>query len=320
MSRECESITPRHVSVPESLAGQRLDRALAALLPEYSRSRLQAWIHAGRVLVDGRAPRPRDAVRAGARIRVRPVCEPDETVVAQPIPLAVVHEEEQLLVVDKAPGLVVHPGAGHPDGTLQNALLHYDESLAALPRAGLVHRLDKNTSGLLLVARTLRAHNALVKAMQAREIHREYLALVCGRLIAGGRVNQPIGRHPGDRVRMAVRPDGRRAVTDYRVQARYRAHTLLRVILETGRTHQIRVHMAWLRHPVLGDPVYGRGNAPVKGASPEVARTLQAFPRQALHARRLRLAHPVSGETLALEAPVPEDMAGLIATLKRADG
>lgn len=315
MAAESESAESQRLRVPEELAGERLDRALAALMPEYSRSRLQSWIKAGRVWRDGQLQKPRDAVSAGDEIVVHPVAEPSGEVLPQDIPLDVVYEDRHLLVVNKPPGLVVHPGAGNPDNTLQNALLNFDPGLASVPRGGLVHRLDKDTSGLLLVARDLRAHNALVKAMQARHIHREYLAVVCGRVIAGGRVDQPLGRHPRDRVRMDVRPQGRRAVTLYYVQARYRAHTLLRVQLETGRTHQIRVHMAWLRHPIVGDPVYGKGTSASRGASPELAEALQAFRRQALHAKNLRLAHPLSGESLAFQAPVPEDMRALMEVL-----
>lgn len=306
----------RRVRVPEQMDGERVDRALAALMPEYSRSRLQAWIKAGNVLLSGRMPRPRDSVRAGDEIEVRPVAEPSDEVVAQAIPLEAVYEDAHLLVVNKPAGLVVHPGAGNPDRTLQNALLHHDPGLARLPRAGLVHRLDKDTSGLLLVARDLQAHNALVKAMQARDIHREYLAVVDGLMTAGGRVDQPLGRHPRDRIRMNVRPRGRRAVTEYRVLERFRAHTLLRVNLETGRTHQIRVHMAWLRFPLVGDPLYGTKAGVPQGVTPELGTILRAFRRQALHARHLRLQHPTTGASLALEAPVPEDMQALIEALR----
>lgn len=306
----------RRVHVPERMDGERVDRVLAALMPEYSRSRLQTWIKAGHVRLAGRRPRPRDTARAGDEIEVRTVAEPSDEVEAQAIPVEVVYEDAHLLVVNKPPGLVVHPGAGNPDRTLQNALLHHDPELARLPRAGLVHRLDKDTSGLLLVARDLGAHNALVKAMQARHIHREYLAVVHGLMTAGGRVDQPLGRHPRDRVRMGVRPRGRRAVTQYRVLERFRAHTLLRVNLETGRTHQIRVHMAWLRFPIVGDPLYGTNAGLPQGVTPELGEMLGSFRRQALHARQLQLQHPITGASLALEAPVPDDMQALIEALR----
>lgn len=304
-----------HLTIPGRLAGQRLDRALAELLPDYSRSRLQAWIRAGHVHVGGQPPRPRDPVRAGDEVAVAPQSEAGGEMLAQPVAFEVVHRDHDLLVVNKPAGLVVHPGAGNPDATLQNGLLYYEPALAALPRAGMVHRLDKDTTGLLLVALSLRAHTALVRALQARDIHREYVGVVQGAMTAGGRVEQPLGRHPVDRVRMAVRPDGRPAVTEYRVAERFRAHTALRVRLETGRTHQIRVHMAWLRFPLVGDPVYGRKGG-VAAASPALWEKLNAFPRQALHAARLKLAHPISGEPLELQSPLPADMRALLEALR----
>lgn len=303
--------------LPESVAGQRLDQALALLLPDYSRSRLKAWIDAGDVSVDGKACRPRDVVAGGERVKVVARFEPQGEVRAQPIALAVVHEDADLLVVDKPAGLVVHPGAGNPDRTLQNALLAHDASLAALPRAGIVHRLDKDTSGLLLVARTPAAHTALVRMLEARDIHREYQAVCCGVMTAGGTVDAAIGRHRADRLRMAVREGGRDAVTHYRVIRRFRAHTHLRVQLETGRTHQIRVHLAHVGYPIVGDPLYGRRLALPRGASDEFVAALRGFRRQALHAARLELAHPRTGRALAFEAPLPADFQALLAALAR---
>jgi 23S rRNA pseudouridine1911/1915/1917 synthase len=306
----------RCLTVPPELAGQRLDRVLAGLLPEYSRSRLQQWIEEGRVTLEERASRPREKVAAGQRIRVQ--LEPPRIVetVAQDLPLGVVYEDDALLVINKPPGLVVHPGAGNPDGTLLNALLHHAPELAQVPRAGIVHRIDKDTSGLLVVARTLAAHAALVRALAARAITREYEAVVCGVLTAGGTVDQPIGRDERDRTRMRVKTAARAAVTHYRVLERFRAHTHLLLRLETGRTHQIRVHMQYLRHPLVGDPVYGRRLGMPAGASAALREALQAFRRQALHARRLALAHPLSGAAMEWQAPLPADMAQLLAALR----
>jgi len=311
------TVTVLRATVPERLSGERLDRALAVLFPQHSRSRLQQWIRAGHVSVAGSQPRPRDAVTAGDEVVLRVPCEPAGDVVRpQPIPLDVVYEDESVLVIDKPAGMVVHPGAGNPDGTLQNALLDHAPELRRVPRAGIVHRLDKDTTGLLVVARTPEAHTRMVAALQAREMHREYDAIVIGRVIAGGTLEAPIGRHPVDRVRMAVRRGGRPAVTHYRVRERYRAHTRLRVWLETGRTHQIRVHLAHAGHPVLGDPVYGGRLRLPAGAGAELAGALRAFRRQALHAARLALAHPATGELVTFEAPPPPDMQRLVEVLR----
>ncbi len=302
--------------VPEALAGERLDRALAALFPDYSRSRLQQWIRAGRVAVAGAARRPRDPVRAGEAVTLEAEPATETPLVPEPIPLRIVHEDDALLVVDKPAGLVVHPGAGNPGGTLVNGLLHYDPALAALPRAGIVHRLDKDTSGLLVVARTYAAHAHLVAELQARRVGRAYQAVVVGRPTAGGRVEAPIARHPRERKRMAVVSGGRPAATRYRVAERFAAHTLLDVALETGRTHQIRVHMAHVGLPLLGDPVYGRRPVFPKGASEALREALGGFRRQALHARRLSLRHPDGGAEAAWEAPAPDDLAALLEALR----
>jgi 23S rRNA pseudouridine1911/1915/1917 synthase len=238
---------------------------------------------------------------------------------AEAIPLTVTFQDRTLLIINKPPGMVVHPGAGNARHTLQNALLALDPKLALLPRAGLVHRLDKDTSGLLVVARTPEAHAALIAAMAARKIGREYLALCTGVMTAGGTVDEPIGRHRTQRTRMAVRADGRPAVTRYRLAKRFRAHTLVRVELETGRTHQIRVHLAHLGFPVVGDPLYGGRRRVPAGCTPALSAELRAFPRQALHAARLKLTHPVTGREHAWEAPLPEDMQRLLGALE-ADG
>ena len=298
-------------------SGLRLDQALARALPQYSRARLQSWIEAGAVLVDGRRLRAKDKVLGGEQIEVAARLEADERVAPEEQPLAVVHQDRALFVINKPAGMVVHPGAGNPRHTLQNALLALDAKLALVPRAGLVHRLDKDTSGLLVVARTPEAHARLVAALAEREIERIYIAICTGAMTGGGTVDAPIGRHRTQRTRMAVRSDGRDAVTHYRIVKRYRAHTLVRVQLETGRTHQIRVHLAHIGYPIVGDPLYvGRRRLPA-GCTAALAAALGAFPRQALHAARLALAHPMTGRALEWEVPIPDDMAGLLAALDR---
>ena len=308
----------RHeLTLPAESAGMRLDQALARLLPDYSRTRIKDWIDAGRVLVDMRRPKPRDVVNGGERVVVEVEFVPEESVAAQELALDVVHEDESLLVINKPAGLVVHPGAGNRDRTLQNALLHLDPSLASVPRAGLVHRLDKDTSGLLVVARTVIAHTELVRKLQAREIERHYEAICVGVMTAGGTVDRPIGRHRTDRLRMAVREDGREATTHYRVIERFRAHTHVRAQLETGRTHQIRVHLAHIKHGLVGDSTYGGRLLPPRGASADLIDALRSFKRQALHAARLKLEHPQSGAPMEWQVPVPLDMQLLLEALRR---
>ncbi len=304
------------LTLPADAAGLRFDQALARALPQYSRERLKGWIEAGAVQIDGRPLRGKDRVLGGEQVRIRAVLPAETRVVAEAIPLRVVFRDRALLVIDKPAGLVVHPGAGNARHTLQNALLALDPKLALVPRAGLAHRLDKDTSGLLLVARTPEAHTALTAAMARRAITREYLAVCTGVMTAGGTIDAPIGRHRTQRTRMAVRADGRLAVTHYRIVERFHAHTLLRVTLETGRTHQIRVHLAHIGFPVVGDPVYaGRRRIPA-GATPAVVAALESFHRQALHATRLRLLHPLNGRELTWEAPLPVDMQRLLAALE----
>lgn len=294
--------------LPPDAAGQRLDQVLAGIYGQYSRARISSWIKRGEVLVNRAPARPRDKMAGGEEIIIEARIETDTGPEPEAIPLDIIHEDADILVINKPPGLVVHPGAGNPRHTLLNALLHHEPRLAALPRAGIVQRLDKDTSGLMVIAKTLTAHARLVEALQARTIRREYLAIVNGVLTAGGTVDQPIGRHPRQRLQMAVVSNGKPAVTHYRVVERYRAHTLIRVQLETGRTHQIRVHMAWLKLPILGDPLYGPRPRLPRGAAAEVRTAIQGFGRQALHACALALAHPVTGEALQFEAPVPDDM------------
>jgi 23S rRNA pseudouridine1911/1915/1917 synthase len=304
-----------HLVIPPEYRGQRLDAALAALLPAYSRSRLKGWLEAGRIAVDGQPARPRTKIMGGEAIRLSPDFPAITEWLPEALPLEIVHEDPDLLVVIKPAGLTVHPGAGQPSGTLVNALLHYDPALAALPRAGLVHRLDKDTSGLLVVARSPRAHAALVAALAAREVKRRYLAVVQGVPIVGGRIEAPLGRHPRDRLRMAVVGGGRPSVTHYRVRARYRVQAALEVDLESGRTHQIRVHLAHVGFPVVGDPLYGRRPRLPPAPLPALAATLAGFSRQALHAEHLSFAHPVTGAELGFHAPPPPDLLELLRLL-----
>jgi 23S rRNA pseudouridine1911/1915/1917 synthase len=303
------------IEISEELAGLRLDQALARLFPQYSRQRLQGWIEAGAVTLNGNLPRSKDKVLGGERVHIEAQIEAETAVAAESLPVEVVYEDEALRIVNKPAGVVVHPGAGNPGRTLQNALLGLDPRLALVPRAGLIHRLDKDTSGLMVVARTVETHRALVEALAAREIERRYI-LVCVGVLTGGRtVDEPIGRHRSARTKMAVRADGRAAVTHIRIIERFRAHSQVLAQLQTGRTHQIRVHLAHIGHPVVGDPVYGARRRYPAGASEQLRATLDGFRRQALHAAQLRLQHPVSGETLSWEAPLPADMQGLVAAL-----
>lgn len=306
----------RHtVLITAEQAGRRLDQALAELLPEYSRSRLKEWIVAGSVRLDGAVAEPRSRVTEGQQVEVDAAVIADFHVAAQPIGLDIVHQDSAVLVLNKPAGLVVHPGAGNPDATLENGLRHFDPSLAELPRSGILHRLDKDTSGLLLVARTLEAHTQLTRDLQEREIRREYRALVNGVMTAGGTVEAPIDRHATQRTRMAVVHGGRPAVTHYRVLARGAAHTWLAVRLETGRTHQIRVHMTHIGFPIVGDPLYGGRPRVPAGASATVLESLRSFRRQALHASAIAFTHPVTGESLEFTAALPADLRSLLEVL-----
>jgi 23S rRNA pseudouridine1911/1915/1917 synthase len=306
----------REAEVPAELTGRRLDQAAARLLPEFSRTRLKQWIESGALTLDGRATAPRTPVRAGERLRLAARLEPTRELAPQSLPLTLLFEDDDLLVVDKPAGLVVHPGAGNPDRTLQNALLALDPALAALPRAGIVHRLDKDTSGLLLVARSTAAYGALTEQLGRREIHRGYRAICCSVLTGGGRVDAPIGRHPRERLRMAVVAGGRPAATRYRLLERFRAHSYVALTLESGRTHQIRVHMAHLRAPLIGDPLYGGRPRLPSQPDPLLVERLRGFKRQALHAALLELAHPVSGAALRIASPLPADFEALLAALR----
>ena len=311
--------TIRHeATVPLSAAGRRFDQALAEMFPDYSRSRLTAWIKAGGVTLDGAQAPPRQLLRGGEQVRLEVELEDEVAMAPEDIALDIVHEDGHVLVLNKPAGLVVHPGAGNSAGTLLNALLHHDPVLAQLPRGGIVHRLDKDTSGLMVVAKTLPAHTALVDMLSRHDVERQYEAVVLGTLVAGGTVDAPIGRHMGDRLRQAVRDeeDGKHAVTHYRLRERFRAHSLIQCSLETGRTHQIRVHLAHIGHPLIGDPLYGGGLKLPKGATPELAAALRGFRRQALHAERLAFEHPVSREPLSFSAERPADQQALIDALR----
>lgn len=303
--------------IPDDLAGLRLDQALAKLFPDYSRGQLSKWIKAGQVMLDDRQPRPRDAVKAGESVVISAeLANVDESWRAEPIALDIVYEDDAVLLINKPAGMVVHPGAGNSHGTLVNALLAHVPELIHIPRAGIVHRLDKDTTGLLMVAKTLPAHNSLVSQLQARTVDREYQAVINGVITGGGKVDQPLGRHPVERKKMAVSRSGKPAVTHYRLVKRFRAHTHVRCKLETGRTHQIRVHMAHIRHPLIGDPVYG-GLRFGKGLSDTARDALTRFRRQALHAASLGFEHPDSGDWVHFEVPIPEDMQKLLTILQQ---
>lgn len=294
----------------------RLDQALASLWPAYSRSRVKDWIKAGYIQLDGHPVRPRDAVLGGERVQAHLPQPQSIDAKPQPLPLTICYQDKDILVVDKPAGLVVHPAAGNPDGTLLNGLLHYAPELARLPRAGLIHRLDKDTSGLLVVARTLHAHRSLVAQLKERTVEREYQALVTGVMTAGGTVNAPIGRHPVDRKRMAVVSTGKPASTHYRVKERFAHHTHIQVRLETGRTHQIRVHMAHIRYPIVGDTVYGGRSSHLNRIPDPCREVINQFPRQALHAVRLSVQHPKTGECMAWHSDLPTDMNELLTCLR----
>lgn len=304
-------------TVPESCLGKRFDQTLAEMFPDYSRSRLKEWILAGHICVNGEIiDKPREKMFGGEQIAINSEIEAEVRFQPQDLPLNIVYEDNDILVINKPAGFVVHPGAGNPDGTVLNALLHYCPQLDVVPRAGIVHRLDKDTTGLMVVAKTIAAQTNLVESLQAREITREYEAVANGIMTAGGIVDEPIGRHSTKRTHMAVTFSGRPSVTHYRVMEKFRLHTRLRLRLETGRTHQIRVHMAHITHPLIGDPVYGGRPRPPKNASEELREMLRQFKRQALHAAMLSLYHPITGEQMTWHADVPDDMVALTNMLR----
>jgi len=309
----------REASVTLDLHGRRFDQVAAALFPEFSRSRLQDWIGSGALTLDGRSCRAKDKVSVDQILRLSAMLEAAVRWSGESGHLQILHEDEHVIVVNKAAGVVVHPGAGHAQGTLVNALIGYAPELERLPRGGIVHRLDKDTTGVMVVARSDLAHQSLIKQLAARTVQRVYTAVCQGALSGGGTIDAPIGRHPTVRTRMAVNSGGKPAVTHYRIAERFAAHTCLSVSLETGRTHQIRVHMASHNMPLLGDPVYGGRPRPPRGASPELQAALRGFPRQALHARTLAFDHPESDEPCQFETTLPDDMAELLDVLRAHD-
>ena len=303
--------------VPEYLDGQRSDIIASDLFPDYSRSRLQAWIKEGSLKVDGQIVRPKDRLVTGQLLRLQAELDSQERWQPQDIPLSIVFEDEHMLVVDKPVGMVVHPAAGNPDGTLLNGVLHHAPETSQVPRAGIVHRIDKDTSGLLVVAKTVESQTSLVRQLQERSVKREYLCVAEGNFTAGSTIDAPVGRHPRSRLKMAVVASGKPAITHYRIEQRFFAHTLLRVQLETGRTHQIRVHMEHIRHPLVGDQLYGgRAKIPA-GISQDFRTYLRAFPRQALHAAQLTLTHPFDGQLMCWQSALPEDMKQLLDRLEK---
>lgn len=302
--------------IPDHLGGLRLDQALAKLLNDFSRTQIQEWIKNGEIKVDGKNLKARDTVIGGETIIIHGTIKPQPVWEAQPIALNIIYEDEAVLIINKPAGMVVHPAAGNFENTLLNALLHHSPNLQKLPRAGIIHRLDKNTSGLLVIAKTSHALKELTQQLKQRTITRIYQAIVYGVLTAGGMIDEPIGRHPIQRKRMAVIETGKPAITHYRMIEKYRAYTRVKVQLETGRTHQIRVHFAHIHHPLLGDPTYGKRLQLPKGATPELIAQLRQFKRQALHASELGLIHPETQQLMTWQAPLPEDMQHLINVLK----
>jgi 23S rRNA pseudouridine1911/1915/1917 synthase len=300
--------------IPDECSGLRLDNALVKLFPEYSRARIQKWIKNGDAMVNDKNMRPKDMVAGGEEVVLNVEMQDEVTLEPEDIPLDIIFEDEALIVVNKPVGLIVHPGAGNPSGTLANALLHHVPEIRSVPRVGIVHRLDKNTTGLLVVAKDLKTHTHLVEQLQQRTVSRKYIALVYGEMIAGGTVDEPIGRHSVDRKKMAVKPSmGRPAITHYRIRKKYNGFTLLDVKLETGRTHQIRVHMSHIKFPIIGDLVYGRKMNAGKNSTLQL---LSNFPRQALHAAELSFVHPVKKEEVTFSAPLPSDFQELIDVLE----
>jgi len=308
--------TNYQLTIPEIHANKRLDQALAKLMPDYSRTQIQEWIATGSILVNGNLAKAKTKIKGGETVLIEATVKSQPQWEAQAIPLHIVYEDATLIIINKSVGMVVHPGAGNADRTLLNALLHHAPQLQSLPRAGIIHRLDKDTSGLLVIAKTLAALKSLSHQLKKRTLLREYQAIVYGTMISGGTINAPIDRHPLQRKRMAIVETGKNAITHYRVAEKYRAHSRLKIRLETGRTHQIRVHMAHIHHPIIGDSVYGGRIQLSKSMSPELIDVLKQFKRQALHAFALGLIHPENNEFIRWEIDLPEDMKQLIHILR----
>ncbi|MBT3186049.1 23S rRNA pseudouridine(1911/1915/1917) synthase RluD [Candidatus Thioglobus sp.] len=308
-----------NIIIPDRLIGQRIDSAMAQMLPDYSRSKITTWVRSGGALINGKTFKPKEKILGGEIVTLNIKAEKTNDWKAEDIPLDIVFEDNDIIVVNKPVGLVTHPGAGNWTGTLANALLHYDPSLANLDRAGIVHRLDKNTSGLMVVARSELAQKNLVEQLQTHAVSREYSAIVYGHMISGGTVDEPIGRDPKDRIRQAVVEDGKDAVTHYRVIDRFAHHTHVKAILETGRTHQIRVHLSYIGHPLIADPMYGGKIRFPKKADDHLKNALKKFNRQALHAKKLTLTHPITLEQMSWKAPLPQDLQDLLKVLQEFD-
>lgn len=308
-----------NIIIPDRLIGQRIDSAMAQMLPDYSRSKITTWVRSGGALINGKTFKPKEKILGGEIVTLNIKAEKTNDWKAEDIPLDIVFEDDDIIVVNKPVGLVTHPGAGNWTGTLANALLHYDPSLANLDRAGIVHRLDKNTSGLMVVARSELAQKNLVEQLQTHAVSREYSAIVYGHMISGGTVDEPIGRDPKDRIRQAVVEDGKDAVTHYRVIDRFAHHTHVKAILETGRTHQIRVHLSYIGHPLIADPMYGGKIRFPKKADDHLKNALKKINRQALHAKKLTLTHPIMLEQMSWKAPLPQDLQDLLKVLQEFD-
>ena len=301
------------------MTGNRLDSSLAEMLPQYSRSKITAWIKAGDALINNKTFKPKDKVTKSEEVSLTLTEKQNNNWLAEDIPIKIIYEDHDIIVINKDFGLVTHPGAGNSTGTLANALLYYDSNLSKLDRAGIVHRLDKNTSGLMVVARNAKSQKYLVEQLQNHSVHREYSAIVYGHMIAGGTIDEPIGRDPKDRVKQAVSMSGKDAVTHYRAIDRFKSHTHVKAILETGRTHQIRVHLSHVGHSLIGDLMYGGRVRFPKKASEELKLALVNFKRQALHSKKLTLTHPISGDLMSWKAPLPDDMQKLLDELKKYD-
>ena len=308
-----------NIIIPDRLIGQRIDSALASMLPDYSRSKITTWVRLGSALINGKTFKPKEKVLGGEIVKLSIKMEKTNDWVAENIPLNIVFEDADIIIINKPVGLVTHPGAGNWTGTLANALLHYDPLLANLDRAGIVHRLDKNTSGLMVVARSELAQKNLVEQLQTHSVSREYSALVYGHMISGGVIDEPIGRNPKDRIKQAVVEEGKHAITHYRVIDRFAHHTHVKAILETGRTHQIRVHMSHIGHPLIADPMYGGKIRFPKKADETLKEALKSCKRQALHSKKLTLTHPISAVKMSWKVPLPEDMQMLVKILQNYD-
>jgi len=307
------------ILIPNRMQGERIDVALSKMLPDYSRSKISSWIKSGDALINKKLFKPKDKSNGTEIVFLTLNQKQTNDWVAEKIQLNIIYEDEDIIVINKQFGLVTHPGAGNWTGTLANALLHYDPTLSKLDRAGIVHRLDKNTSGLMVIARNEKAQKYLVEQLQNHSVEREYSAIVYGHMIAGGTIEESIGRDSKDRVKQAVTDGGKAATTHYRAIDRFKSHTHVKAILETGRTHQIRVHLSYIGYPLVGDPMYGGRVRFPKKASEELKDALLNFKRQALHSKKLTLIHPISGESMSWKAPLPDDMAGLLGVLKKFD-